>query len=79
MSSSKRLINNVGSIVPLKKRFCRRNVDNSSYHALGACFSPYSAFFNLKTWLGMIAVDSCQNWARGFSDHLLQGGDPSSH
>ena len=28
---------------------------NLSYHALGACFKPYNAFFNLYTWLGFLS------------------------
>ncbi|GJW35592.1 hypothetical protein Tco_0058512 [Tanacetum coccineum] len=47
MPSSKHLVNNVGSMMPLENLFCKRNVDSSSYHALSACFNPYNAFLSL--------------------------------
>ena len=32
-------------------QFSRKTLLSLSYHCLGACFKPYKAFFNLKTWL----------------------------
>ena len=52
MSLSCFLMKRVVSTLPLEKSFFKRNALNLSYQALGACFKPYKAFDNLKTWLG---------------------------
>src|SRR3954470_4697462 len=42
----------VVSTCPLVKPLSRRKELNLSYQALGACFSPYNDFFNMKTCFG---------------------------
>ena len=49
---SSRLTKSVQSAWPLLKPWSRRYDVRQSYHALGACFSPYKAFFNRSTWFG---------------------------
>nr|GEV65177.1 hypothetical protein [Tanacetum cinerariifolium] len=39
-------MNKVGSIEPLVSPLDSRNLESSSYHALGACLSPYNAFLS---------------------------------
>ncbi|GJZ98788.1 hypothetical protein Tco_0671241 [Tanacetum coccineum] len=48
MSSPYLIVNKVGSIVPLVKPLDIRNVESSSYQALGACFNPYRVFLRRK-------------------------------
>ncbi|GJX16520.1 hypothetical protein Tco_0217352 [Tanacetum coccineum] len=38
------IIRPVGSIEPFENPLDTRNLESSSYHALGACLSPYNAF-----------------------------------
>ncbi|GJY86479.1 hypothetical protein Tco_0500505 [Tanacetum coccineum] len=45
MSSPCLFMNRVGSIEPFENPLDTRNLESSSYHALGACLSPYNAFF----------------------------------
>ncbi|GJZ25851.1 hypothetical protein Tco_0570104 [Tanacetum coccineum] len=40
-------MNKVGSIVPLLKPLDTKNLESSSYHALGAYFYPESGFLNM--------------------------------
>ena len=49
---SSHLKKSVWSAGPRLKPWSKRYKVRRSYHDLGACFSPYNAFFNLSTWSG---------------------------
>jgi len=57
------LIKSVVSTFPLVKPFSKRNLLKRSYQALGACFKPYRAFFNLNTWLGLSEFSKPGGWS----------------
>ncbi|GJU46897.1 hypothetical protein Tco_1204163 [Tanacetum coccineum] len=46
MTSPFLVMNIVGSIEPLENPLDTRKLESSSYHALGACLSPYTAFLS---------------------------------
>ncbi|GKB77414.1 hypothetical protein Tco_0944309, partial [Tanacetum coccineum] len=46
MSSPFFVMNRVGSIEPFEKPLDARKLESSSYHALGACLSPYKVFLD---------------------------------
>ena len=52
MSVPSNIRNNVVLSFPLVKPFSIRKPFSHSYQALGACFKPYKAFDNLRTWFG---------------------------
>ncbi|GKA22488.1 putative reverse transcriptase domain-containing protein [Tanacetum coccineum] len=49
MSSPCLVMNRVGSIEPLEKPLDNKKLESSSYHAFGACLSPYNAFLRCST------------------------------
>ncbi|GKA34819.1 hypothetical protein Tco_0721248 [Tanacetum coccineum] len=50
----------VGSIEPFKNPLDTRKLESSSYHALGACLSPYKS----SVTIGLIGNDLCVTYAR---------------